>query len=336
MAGMWGTAAKYAAFAAVCIAGLALLITTMANGVRGDSAEFRADFSNASGLRPGDDVRAAGVKVGRVEKIELHGTAARVTFSLSTDQPMTTSTTLTLRYQSLLGQRYVAMGRGEKAGVAVPPGGLVPLERTDPGFDLTALLNGFQPLFSTLKPEEVNKLSASIIAVLQGEGGTVENMLAETAELTNRLADADTTVDQVLANLTPVLENLARNGDQVDATIEELRALGEGLAEQRAVIGGSLEGTQRLSAQMADLIEETRPSVDRNIEAIKEFARISVEKRQSINSLFASMPDGGLSLARAFSDGTWLNIYLCHMSAVIAGQDIQVDVGESSNSAACR
>lgn len=335
MAGMWGTAAKFVAFALVCVAGLGMLVATMANGVRGDTHEFRADFVNASGLRAGDDVRAAGVKVGRIEAIELHGKVARVTFTLSVAQPLTTETTLTLRYQSLLGQRYVAMERGEKPGTAVAPGAVIPVSRTDPGFDLTALLNGFQPLFSTLQPEEVNQLSASIVAVLQGEGGTVEQLLAETAELTSRLADADTTVDQVLANLTPVLENLARNGDRMDQTVKELRALSEGLAEQRDVIGSSLEGTQRLAAKMGDLIHEARPAIDRDILALKEFARISVEKREAINSLFASMPDGGLGLARAFSDGTWLNIYLCHISVVVAGQDQQVHVGEDSNSAAC-
>ena len=48
----------------------------------------------------------------------------------------------------------------------------MPLEHTSPGFDLTALLNGFRPLFAVLEPEDVNQLSALVIKVLQGEGGT--------------------------------------------------------------------------------------------------------------------------------------------------------------------
>ena len=94
----------------------------------------------------------------------------------------------------------------------------MPSSRTDPGFDLTALLNGFEPLFATLEPEQINQLSSSIIAVMQGQGGTIESLLTETSTLTNHLADKDAVLGQVLDNLVPVLHDLASRGDELDQT----------------------------------------------------------------------------------------------------------------------
>src|SRR5699024_4955684 len=105
------------------------------------------------------------------------------------------------------------------------PGSTVPMERTNPGFDLTQLLNGFRPLFEALRPDDVNQLAASVVKVLQGEGGTVEGLLQKTATLTNFLADRDQVVGEVLDNLTPVLVDMAGQGDELRGAVLELKAL---------------------------------------------------------------------------------------------------------------
>ena len=93
-----------------------------------------------------------------------------------------------IRYRNLVGQRYVALTRAPASGgAALPPGGTHPASSADrrPALDLTVLFNGFRPLFTALTPEDVNKLSLEIIQVLQGEGGTIDSLLAHTASLTN-------------------------------------------------------------------------------------------------------------------------------------------------------
>ena len=109
----------------------------------------------------------------------------------------------------------------------------MPLDRTDPGFDLTELLNGFRPLFEVLQPADVNQLASSLVQVLQGEGGTVEQLLQQTTQLTTYVADRDAVIGEVLTNLTPVLEHLQGRGTEIESTVLELRRLMEGLAKDR-------------------------------------------------------------------------------------------------------
>ncbi len=326
---------RFVAFVVVAAVVLLVLANTMANRVSGGTRTYLADFTNASGLRAGDDVRAAGVKVGRVQRIDLHRRVARVEFDLTVKQPIFTDTKLSVRYQNLLGQRYLAVLPGQSSTQRLRPGSVVPLARTDPGFDITTLLNGFEPLFATLEPEQVNQLSASIIAVLQGQGGTVESLLKETASLTNHLADRDEVLGQVLDNLTPVLQNLASRGDDLDQTVNDLRALMTALAKERRSIGGSIDGVGDLSRAMADLVAEARPPLKRDVKAFREFGRISVREMDRINALFENLPMATAAFARPMSHGSWLNIYMCTWAVELGSEDLVIG-SPNTHSAVCR
>jgi phospholipid/cholesterol/gamma-HCH transport system substrate-binding protein len=328
-------ALKLGAFSAVILLLLVVLANTMLNRVSGDTRTFQADFTNVSNLRPGDDVRAAGVRVGRVEKVELHGTKARVSFNVSEHQPVYTDTRLSVRYQNLLGQRYLAMLPGPGSVKRLVPGSVIPDERTDPGFDLTALLNGFEPLFTSLEPKQINQLSSSIVAVMQGQGGTVEALLRQTASLTEHLADKDEVLGRVLDNLTPVLVDLAGRGEQIDDTITNLRSLMTALAKERTSIGDSIDGIGELSEATASLVAEARKPLHHDVRAFREFGRISVVEMKRINELFANLPGATAAFARPMSHGTWLNMYICNAAVDANGKPLTLGPASGHYSAAC-
>ena len=205
MKGLGAIGIKFAAFVAASLVLLLLLVNTMLNGLGEDSRGFDAEFVDVSGLRVGDDVKVAGVRVGRVAEIDVTDEGALVGFELSDDQPILSTTRVVMRYQNLLGQRYLALVQDDDRGGELEAGTSIPTSMTDPGFDLTALLNGFRPLFEVLQPEDVNRLATSMVQVLQGEGGTVEQLLQQTTELTGFLTERDELYGAVLTNLTPVL-----------------------------------------------------------------------------------------------------------------------------------
>jgi phospholipid/cholesterol/gamma-HCH transport system substrate-binding protein len=336
MRGLRTTTAVFATFGIAAMLVLGVLANTMTNQVSGGTTTFTADFTNASGLRPGDDVRAAGVKVGRVQGVALHRGLARVTFDLATKQPIYTDTRLSIRYQNLLGQRYLAMLPGARSSQRLAAETHVPASRTDPGFDLTALLNGFEPLFATLEPEQINRLSSSIIAVMQGQGGTIESLLTETSTLTNHLADKDAVLGQVLDNLVPVLRDLASRGDELDQTVGELRALMTSLAKERSSIGDSIDGISELSDATASLVSEARPPLKHDVHTMREFGRIAVEEMERITSLFEVLPGATEAFARPMSHGTWLNMHICNMGVDVGKVSINVGSKTGPYSAACR
>src|SRR5262249_19275487 len=152
---------------------------------------YKALFTDVTGVLPGDDVRVAGVKVGRVTAVELapDGHTAQLSFTASI--PLTTMTLAKIRYRNLVGQRYVALSEGKGGGTLLRHDAVIPLANTAPALDLTVVFNGFRPLFTGLSPQDVNAFAYEIIQLLQGEGGTMAALLSRTASLTGTLADRD-------------------------------------------------------------------------------------------------------------------------------------------------
>ncbi|WP_345616732.1 MlaD family protein, partial [Nocardia iowensis] len=160
----------FSLFATAAVLATVLVWNTLSRIVPGTTNTYSAVFTDVLGLKQGDDVRMAGVRVGKVEKIDLvHGPnnnkyVAEVTFVVQRDQTLFDDTKALVRYQNLIGQRYVALAPGKSSSPAqLKNNGSIPLERTEPSFDVSGLLNGFQPLFQALQPEQVNRLSETFI-----------------------------------------------------------------------------------------------------------------------------------------------------------------------------
>jgi phospholipid/cholesterol/gamma-HCH transport system substrate-binding protein len=317
--------AKFAAFALVSVLLAVVLVNTMVNGVRGDTDTFRAEFADVAGLRAGDDVRVAGVRVGRVQDISVGRHVAEVSFEVSADQPVLDTTKIVMRYQNLLGQRYLALVQGPDRGARLEPGATVPLARTSPGFDLTELLNGFRPLFEALRPDDVNALASSLVKVLQGEGGTVESLLAQTGRLTSFLADRDQVVGQVLDNLTPVLVDLAGKGTELQGTVEELRTLMTGVARDRGSIGASIDGMSRLIVSTSELLHQARVPTVRAVKRFRTVMDLFMTHKPEFTAAIGSFGSTLAALGRASSYQSAVNIYLCSVTVDVGSAELNLN-----------
>ena len=325
MTGLRSIVVKFTAFAVITALLGWILVNTMLNGVGKDTEEYTAQFKDVAGLRVGDDVRVAGVRVGRVEDIEPTTDGADVKIEVDKEQPLTTDTKVVMRYANLIGQRYLSMVQDQPGGTPLSAGDTITPDRTSAGFDLTELLNGFRPLFEALKPEDVNKLATSLVKVLQGEGGTVEGLLAQTAQLTNTVADRDKVIDDVLTNLTPVLDNLAGQGTELRSTIVELKALMQGLAADRQAIGASITGVSQLINDTNELLAEARqPSV----RAVNRFRRTMEEfmgnKHEFVGAL-RRFDEALAALGRAGSYDASINVYICTLAVSLAGAEVNLN-----------
>jgi phospholipid/cholesterol/gamma-HCH transport system substrate-binding protein len=313
---------KVITFFALSAIMLLLLVNTMIDDVGGDTYTYTARFTEVSGLRSGDDVRVAGVQVGKVTSVEVDPATrntALVGFTLRTDQPLRTNATLIMRYQNLLGQRYLSLVQPKQHGAVMPENSVVPIDRTSDGFDLTELLNGFRPLFDVLKPADVNKLAESVIKVLQGEGTTVADLLDQTAQLTNFLADRDQLFGAVFDNLTPVLVDLAGQGDELRDTTRSLREFMEGLADERKTFGKTISDISKVIDTTDELLGDLQEPVTKDVEKTQAVLRMYAAEAprfgQSIDDVGTLMG----TLGRVLSYRNALTNYFCALDLDLGG-----------------
>ena len=331
---------KLLVFTIVSLLVTGLLAAIMGNVGFGSGTEYKAVFSNASMLGKGDDVRVAGVSVGEVKKVEHYQrTKALVTFRVKSDVPLTTTSRAEIRFLNLVGDRYLALEAGDENGDALPDtpdgqavgadapatgarldaGDTIPVERTTPALDLTTLFNGFQPLFQALTPDQVNQLSMNLVQVLQGEGGTIQELLARTASLTNSLADRDQLIGQVVTNLSTTLDTVDQRHQELNTLVSELQRWMADLARDRSTIGGSLDNISDLTVVVADLLRQGRPLVKDDVVALKKLARLLNEpaNQQQVVELLDRLPESMTDQTRTGTYGSWYNYYVCGFSGRI-------------------
>ncbi|GGP57814.1 MCE family protein [Saccharothrix coeruleofusca] len=311
---------KLLVFAAVTITATALLAVTISNASFTDATAYTARFTDATALHEGDDVRIAGVRVGQVEEVRVvDRRVAEVEFSLDGERVLPASVTATIKYRNLVGQRYVALEQGVgQANAVLPPGGVIPLERTKPALDLTVLFNGFKPLFQALNPEDVNKLSYEIIQVLQGEAGTVDSLLRHTASLTSALAARDQVIGEVVDNLNAVLDTVNSRGEQVTQLVDTLQRLTSGLAGDREPIGEAVSALGELTGATAGLLEDARAPLKEDIAQLGLVSRTLADHEAVVEGVLNNFPRKLETLSRTASYGSWFNFFLCEGTGQVA------------------
>lgn len=330
MRGVAGPLLKLTIFLVVTTFATYVLAATITNSSYGRAITYRADFSDATQLNDGDDVRIAGVRVGTVKSIKLVEVGGRrlaqVTFSVQASRTLPLESHARIRYRNLVGQRYVEVAPPEPDEVEaahVDPNAvmtrnaLIPVQRTENALDLTALFAGFQPLFQGLDATEINSLSQEIIETLQGEGGSVDLLLQQTADLANSIADKDQVIGNLIDHLNSVLAAVNDRDTQLTDLIDTLQQFVSGYAADREAIGGAIDGVNQLTTETTSLLEKVRPGIKQDVTDLTSLARNLNAGAPTIAGVIQRLPDKVGPLTRTASYGAWFNFYLCQVGGTM-------------------
>ncbi|QLL05200.1 virulence factor Mce family protein [Mycobacterium vicinigordonae] len=279
---------------------------------------YTAEFSNGSGLRDGQFVRASGVEVGKVKAVRLidGGSRVLVDFDVNRSISLYQSTTAQIRYLDLLGNRFVELKRGEGDGAdrVLPAGGFIPLSRTSPALDLDALIGGFKPLFRALEPNKVNTIATAIITVFQGQGGTINDVLDQTARLTAHIAERDQAIGEVVKNLNIVLDTTVRHRQEFDGVIDNFERLITGLSNHADPLSTGVAQLSEAVGTVADLLSDNRALLHKEIGYLQALQQPILDQREQLNDLIHKTPTALNLIGRSIGlYGDWVNFYLCDL-----------------------
>lgn len=312
---------RVALFSVMCLIFMFVLITVFGQFRFDSRASYAAVFSNVSGLKGGNFVRIAGVEVGKVTDLTLHkdGTVT-VDFAIEKGLQLTEGTTAVVRYENLIGDRYLSLEEGPGSVRRLLPGQTIPLTRTSPALDVDALIGGFRPLFRALDPEQVNALSGELLRVFQGQGGTISSVLAQTSALTTTLAGRDQLIGEVITNLNTVLGTFATRDEQFGTGLDTLSQLVQGLADRRTDIGNGLAYINAAAGSVADLLTEARQPIKDTVTQTDRFAGQVMADHDYVDDLVKTLPDAYQVLARNGLYGDYFGFYLCDAILKVNGK----------------
>jgi phospholipid/cholesterol/gamma-HCH transport system substrate-binding protein len=316
-----GLLLRVAVFTTVSLVGAFVLVAVFAQFRFQAERTYNAIFTSVSGLDNGNFVRIAGVEVGKVKKIVVRDDGSVfVTFGTDDTVVLTEGSRAVIRYDNLIGGRYLAIEEGTGGIRKLPVGGTIPVERTAPALDLDALIGGFRPLFRALEPDQVNALTSQLIAAFQGQGETIGSILTQTAALTNTLADRDELIGQVIVNLNAVVGSFGERTDQFGTAVDSLSDLVHGLEARKQDLSNGLAYANAAAGSIADLLSQARPPLQKTINEADRTSAAILGEKDYFDNLLNTLPDAYRMLNRQALYGDFFSFYLCDLLLKVNGK----------------
>ncbi|MEU0536963.1 MCE family protein [Amycolatopsis tolypomycina] len=221
----------------------------------GDGTTYSAEFTEAAGLSEGNDVRVAGVEVGRVSAVRLRGDHVLVSFKAK-GAWLGDATGAAIRLKTVLGQKYLALDpQGEGT---LDPGRPIPRSRTTVPYDILA---AFGELSSTVDRIDTARLAQSfdtLSATLANTPQSVRAALTGLSRLADSVASRDRRLAALLGNTRVVSQTLVDRDAAVRRLLDDGNTLLAEVINRETTISTLLDGSRRLSAELSGLIGESQ------------------------------------------------------------------------------
>ncbi len=280
----------------------------------GGGQTYSAAFSEAGGLKPGDEVRIAGVKVGKVDGVGLDGGHVKVTFRIDDeDRKLGSRTGASIRVKTILGAKYLALQ--PKGEGRLKPGGEIPLKRTVPAYDV---VEAFSDLTVTTEQIDKERLAAAldtlsttfedapdeVKASIQGLS-KLSRTVASRDEALRTLLDHADGVTGVLAERRKEFSRLVRDGDKLLAEIHA----------RREAIHALLKSSVALSVQLSGLVKDNRQAIGPALKRLNTVVRMLERNQASLDRSVRLLAPYARVFTNTLGNGRWFDSYIQNMVA---------------------
>ncbi|MCW2769394.1 MAG: transporter substrate-binding protein [Aeromicrobium sp.] len=297
------------------VIGLSLIVLMMLGAFRADRLPiigsgdvYHADFAEIGALKAGNEVRVAGVSVGKVQGIELEGNKVRVTFKIDKGTEFGTETGADIRVRTLLGAEFLALtpkGPGQLA-----KGATIPLARTIAPYDV---VQAFSELSQTTDQIDVPELSKALDTLADVSSQTPEEFrgaIKGVSNLSRNLAARDDQINTLLVNLKKVSGVLNSRNQELVTLFKDSDVLFRAISERRDSIHRLLVSTQSISTQLRGLVKDTRADLLPTLKQLDVVTSMLRKNEGSIDEALRVFPAFTRVFANALGTGPWFDTYL--------------------------
>lgn len=299
----------------IAVVGLVLMVLGLVVALNADDlpiigagTTYTADFTEAAGLKADDEVRVAGVKVGKVTDVELDGAQVKVSFKVK-DAWLGDKTSAAIKIKTLLGQKYLALDPvGDKT---LDPGTTIPKERTLSPYDV---LDAFRDLSSTVDQINTQQLAQSFDTLSQTLSGTpteVKGALSGLQQLSDTIAKRDTQLSQLLSNTKQISQTLADRDAELTKLLTDGNQLLDEISQREQAISTLLTGSQELSKQLQGLVNDNDAQLTPVLNSLDQLTSMLQRNQDSLAQGIARFAPYIRVFTNTVGNGRWFDNYIC-------------------------
>jgi len=280
----------------------------------GGGDTYYAAFSEAGGLKANDEVRIAGVRVGKVEKVDLDGDHVKVTFKIKNSGGFGRTTSAAIKVKTLLGAMYLALqpaGRGQ-----LPAGSEIPVSRTTSPYDVVQAFSGLASRSKKINTADLTKSLDTLAALTQNTPEEFKSTLSGLSDLSANVAAKDQQLNSLLSHMKQVSTVLGDRRNDIVTLMRDGDKLFAALAARRQSVHNLLVATSQLSVQLTGLVRDTRADLKPALDHLANVVAVLNKNQDNLDQSLRLMGPFYRVFANTLGNGPWFDTYIQNMPPV--------------------
>jgi phospholipid/cholesterol/gamma-HCH transport system substrate-binding protein len=280
----------------------------------GGGDTYYAAFSESGGLKPNDEVRIAGVRVGKVEKVELAGDHVRATFRVDGGAEFGKDTRAAIKVKTMLGAMYLALQPA--GGGQLEEGAEIPVERTTSPYNV---IDAFSGLAETSAEIDTDQLAESLTTLADLTRNTPEEFKAAldgVSRLSANIAARDTQINSLLKNLERVSSVLDDRDQDIVALMRDSDVLFRALVQRRQAVHNLLVSTTTLSKELTALVQQSRADLKPALTHLDNVVQVLNKNEDNLDNSLRLMAPFYRVFANTLGTGPWFDTYIQNLPPV--------------------
>jgi phospholipid/cholesterol/gamma-HCH transport system substrate-binding protein len=278
----------------------------------GGGNTYHAAFSEAGGLKANDEVRIAGVRVGKVTGVDLSGDHVDVTFKVDTPSKFGKQTGAQIKVKTLLGAMYLALepeGSGQLA-----EGSTIPTSRTKSAFDVVQAFSGLADRAEKIDTTQLATAIDTLATLTKDTPAAFQGTLRGLSRLSQTVASRNQQIGELLGNLDTVSGTLAARDQDIVKLMKDSDVLLRALVARREAVHTLLVSTNRLSIELTALVKESRADIKPALSNLQGVVNVLLKNQANLDESLRLMEPFYRVFANTLGTGPWFDTYIANLT----------------------
>ncbi|WP_367323635.1 MCE family protein [Streptomyces sp. HUAS ZL42] len=279
----------------------------------GGGETYSAAFSEAGGLKPGDEVRIAGVKVGKVEDVDLDGDHVKVTFKIKGDPKFGSETGASIRVKTILGAKFLALH--PKGPGQLKPGSEIPLNRTVSAYDVVQAFSDLTTTTEDVDTDRVAQALDTISTTFQDSPAEVKASIKGLSQISRTVASRDKALGELLDHANGVTGVLAEHTEDFTALIKDGDKLFTEISKRRQAISKLLKTSALLGIELSGLVEDNEKEIGPALKGLNRVVEMLQRNQSSLDRSIKLLAPYVRVFTNTLGNGRWFDSYVQNLVA---------------------
>ena len=280
----------------------------------GGGTVYKAEFSEAAGLRPNDEVRIAGVKVGKVTAVDLAGDKVLVHFRVKNADFGKTSRA-DIRIKTVLGRKFLMLtpdGPGQLSTDDV-----IPMTRTSSPYDVSEAFQGLASTVGQIDTKQLEKSFRTLADTFRDTPDDVKASLTGLSRLSRTIASRDQQLQLLLQRSSVVTQVLSERDQDLTAFMADSSLVLQELRRRREAINALLRSTTQLSEQLIALVRENRATLAPALAKLHDVVLVLKANQDNIDKALPRLASFTRVFANNLGNGRWFDTLVQNLATPV-------------------